>query len=199
MKKLILIMSLFLVAPAFAMDAMPPAKAPAAKVVPPAKVPPAKAPTGVVPDPTRPVGGPTAAEPKEAPAAPVAAEKASEVSWWKVLVSNAMELAFALLGLLLSGLVTVLMKKYGFESQSTRVNELLGKATAYAEQKAIKAAKLEEGKETPGAEKMQLAVEFAEKLAKDYKIKAKGKDWWEDNLESWLGVQSNDEKLKNGA
>jgi hypothetical protein len=107
-----------------------------------------------------------------------------------MLLSHAMELAFAILGLLLSGLVTVLMKKYGFEAQSAKVNELLSKAVGYAEQKALAASKLEEGKVTPGAEKMELAIQFAEKMAADYKLPKKGKDWWEDRLESWLGVKN---------
>lgn len=186
--KMILVISLLLVAPAFAADGAPPTKALAAKVAPAPTPADAKAVAAPVVAPT---GETKPAEPKALPAAPVVAEKASEVTWWKVLLANSMELAFTLLGLLLSGLVTVLMRKYGFEAQSAKANELLGKAIGYAEQKAVKAAKLEEGKKTSGAEKMELAVQFAEKLSKDYKLQKKGKDWWEDNLESWMGVKKN--------
>ena len=182
MRILILILSLVVVTPVFAADGGEPAtKAPTTEVA-PASAPVAPAGSGEV-------EGPKAATGEEAAKGEVSKEK--EVTWWKVLVSHLMELAFALLGLLLSGLVTVLMRKYGFEAQSAKINELLGKAVGYAEQKAAAAAKLEEGKKTSGAEKMELAVQFAERLAKDYKIKSKGKDWWEDRLESWLGVQKN--------
>ena len=195
---IMVLVSLLLVDPAFAADGEPTAVVPAkvaptkikvvkravpkkvAKVVVPTKVP--VAPVAVPEEPTK------AEEPKEVPVAPVAAVKTTEVTWWKVLVSHAMELAFALLGLMLTIFVRVLMKKYGFESEATRVNTLLSKAVGYAEQKAVAAAKLEEGKKTSGAEKMELAVQFAEKLAVDYKLPVKAKDWWEDRLEAWMGV-----------
>lgn len=176
-RSLILFLTLSLTIPTLvvAADAAPVIKVPVTKVV---ASPAASSP--VVPEKT-----------ELAVASPVAAEKTAEVSWWKVLLSHLMEVAFALLGLLLSGLVTVLMKKYGFESQSARINELLGKSVGYAEQKAVKASKLGEGTKTSGAEKMELAVQFAEKLAKDYKVKEKGKDWWEMKLESWMGEKKN--------
>jgi type IV secretory pathway VirB10-like protein len=119
-------------------------------------------------------------------AAPVASEK--EQSWWKYGLSELMKLGFLLLTLMATAFVRTLMKKYGFEEQSAKINDLLMRAVGYAEQKAIKASQLEEGKKTSGAEKMALAVEFAQGLAKEYSLPEKGQDWWEDRLESWLGV-----------
>jgi hypothetical protein len=106
-------------------------------------------------------------------------------------LAELMKLGFLILSLMAAALVRVLMRKYGFDEHSAKVNDILMRATGYAEQKALSASKLEEGKKTPGAEKMELAVQFAQKLAKDYKVKDKGSAWWEEKLESWLGVQKN--------
>lgn len=190
---LVAILSLsLLIAGSVSAQVVPDAAAPPAKVAPAAKVtvePAAK--VTVEPAAKAPAEEPKAEEPKEEPKA--AATVSGEVKWWEEGLSHLMKLGFLLLSLLASGLITVLMKKYGFEDQSAKVNELLGKAVGYAEQKAIKAAKLEEGKKTSGAEKMNLAVQFAQKMAGDYKLKEKGSDWWEDKLESWLGLNGTSE------
>jgi hypothetical protein len=190
MKRMILVLSLFVAAPAFAADAQPAAKvAPAAKVFVPASAPAAKAPVPATkaPDPA------TKAPEKPAEAAPAPVEKKDapdEVKWWEVLVQHAMELGFLILSLMATALVRVLGKKYGFAAHTDKVNDILMRAAGYAEQKAIKAAKLEEGKKTSGAEKMELAVQFAQRLAADYKVKDKGSVWWEEKLEAWLGVEN---------
>ena len=120
--------------------------------------------------------------------APAPQAEVQQVVWWKVLVQHAMELGFLILTLMATVFVRVLGKKYGFAAYTDQVNSVLEKATNYAEQKAVAAAKLEEGKVTSGAEKMKLAISFAQKLGEDYKIKNKGEEWWEDQLEAWLGV-----------
>jgi len=125
------------------------------------------------------------------PAAPVTdPPKAEEPTqeWWETGLAHLLKLVFLILGLMATALVRVLMKKYGFEEQSGKVNDLLTKAIGFAEQKALKASKLEEGKMTSSAEKMKMAIEFAQGLAKEYKLPEKGSEWWEDKLESWLGV-----------
>lgn len=111
-------------------------------------------------------------------------------SWWEAGLAELMKLVFVILGIMAMALVRVLMKKFGFEEQSAKVNDLLTKAIGYAEQKALKASKLEEGKKTSGAEKMELAVNFAKNMAKEYNLPDKGTDWWEDKLESWLGTKN---------
>ena len=174
------LLSLFVAAPAMAVDAgktdaKPAVTAPATKAPAPAT----KAP---------------AADPKaeaKAPAETVKTETPThEAKWWQVGLKHLLELVFAVLGLLATAFVTVLMRKYGFEDQSNKVNDILTKALGYAEQLSIKKAKLD-GKPTSGGEKMDLAIQFAQKLATDYKLKDKGKEWWEEKLESWLGVQKN--------
>ncbi len=187
MKTMILILSILL-APtvAFAADGAPAKKsAPAAKA--PAKAVPAPK---AVPVPAK-VADPETKAPVAAvkPVEPEKAAPTGKVVWWEVLVKHAMELGFLLLSLVIAAFVRVLGKKYGFMDHTDKVNDILQRAVGYAEQKAVKATKLEEGKQTSGAEKMQLAVQFAEKLAVDYKVKEKGTSWWEEKLESWLGVE----------
>lgn len=174
------LLSLLVAAPVFAadagkVDAKAAVTAPATKVV------------------TTPMTTP-AAEPKAAATAePKAAEPTAptyEAKWWQVGLKHLLELVFMVLGLLATAFVTVLMRKYGFEDQSNKVNDILTKALGYAEQLSIKKAKLD-GKPTSGGEKMDLAIKFAQKLAQDYKVADKGKEWWEEKLESWLGVQKN--------
>lgn len=130
-----------------------------------------------------PKGGTNGEVPPPAPQAEV-----QQVVWWEVLVKNAMELGFLILTLMVTAVVRVVGKKYGFSAYTDQVNSVLSKAASYAEQKSIAAAKLEDGKPSSGAEKMTLAVSFAKKMGKDYKIKSKGSDWWEHQLESWLGM-----------
>jgi hypothetical protein len=138
---------------------------------------------------TQPVAAPVAST--EAPKAAETPAPQLEAKWWQVLLKHLLELIFAVLGILATGFVTVLLKKYGFEVQTNQVNDILERARGYAEQLSIKKLKLD-GKPVPSAEKMGLAIQFAQKLAEEYKIKDKGKEWWEGKLESWMG-------MKNGA
>lgn len=140
---------------------------------------------------------PTTADPSTAqPVAGNANQPAKEVGVVKTGLKYLVEGLFALVLTLLSGLVTVLMRKWGLESQANRVNELLDHAVNFAKQKAIGAMKAE-GKLTPNAEKMKMAIEFAQKMAKDYKLKDKGASWWEERLESWIGKRKS-EREKEG-
>jgi len=106
----------------------------------------------------------------------------------QVVIKYLIDLALFLVLGLVSVLVKVLAKKYGFEAQAAMINDVLLKATGYAEQMAVKKLKLD-GKPTPSAEKMKLALDFANKLAVEYKLPQKAATWWEDKLEGWLGSQ----------
>jgi len=140
---------------------------------------------------------PTMADPSTAqPVAGNANQPTKEVGVVKTGLKYLVEGLFALVLTLLSGLVTVLMRKFGLESQSKRVNELLEHAVNFAKQKAIGAMKAE-GKLTPNAEKMKTAIEYAQKMARDFKLKDKGSAWWEDRLESWIGKRKS-EREKEG-
>jgi len=183
---LVLCALLFLVSPAWApawgADA---GVQPAAKVVTSGSVTPASAPAAA------PVAEPKTDEPTTAAAAPAVATPDPEagLSWWKMGLKHLMELVFLILGIMATALVRVMMKKYGFEEQSGKVNDVLMKAIGFAEQWAIKKAKMEGAAAPGGAQKMEMAVDFAKKLAVEYKLPDKGSDWWEHKLEGWLGIE----------
>jgi len=141
---------------------------------------------------SQPVVAPTGASTVVVPKAPEPTQL--EAKWWQLLLKHLLELVFVILGILATGFVTVLMKKYGFESQTAQVNDILERARGYAEQLSIKKFKLD-GKPVEPAQKMELAIQFAQKLAEEYKLGDKGKVWWEGKIESWMGMEK---KKKNG-
>jgi hypothetical protein len=116
------------------------------------------------------------------------AEPEGTAGYGKVAINHAIKLGFLLLSLLLTGFVTVLMKKFGFQAQTEKVNDVLDRAKGYAEQWALKKTKADAAAKPGGPAKMDEAVNFALNLAKEYKLPKKGKDWWEGQLESWLGM-----------
>jgi len=141
-----------------------------------------------------PVAAPVAVPaPAPAPVATASTTTTEEMPWWKVLIRYGLELVFAILGIMATAFVTVLMRKYGFEDYSAKVNDLLERGTGYAEQKSLNALKLN-GKPLGSAEKLALALEMIGEKAKEYKLPEKGKEWWEKKVEGWLGSG----KLANG-
>lgn len=181
-------------APLSAQETKPePTPTPAAKAEPKTATPAPVAKTATETEPASQPAGEEAAATK-ADETPAGDEKPAETKseptqeWWETGLAHLLKLVFLILGLMATALVRVLMKKYGFEEQSGKVNDLLTKAIGFAEQKALKASKLEDGKMTSGAEKMKMAIEFAQGMAKEYKLPEKGSEWWEAKLESWLGV-----------
>ena len=119
---------------------------------------------------------------------PVAATPVVEMPWWKVLIREGLELIFAILGIMATAFVTVLMRKYGFDDYSAKVNDALTRAIGYAEQKSAVALKLNK-KPLEGAEKLSLALDFIAEKAKEYKLPDKGREWWTKKVEGWLGTQ----------
>lgn len=119
--------------------------------------------------------------------APAVINVIAEPPWWKLLLRHGLELIFAIVGLLAAGFISVLLKKYGFSSYNEKVEDVLDKAIGFAEQKALKLAKLD-GTIPSGTNKMEMAVNFAVAMAKEYKLPEKSRDWWEDRVEAWLGV-----------
>lgn len=106
-------------------------------------------------------------------------------------IQYAMKLGFFVVSLLLAVFIRVLMKKFGFEDQANKVDDVLKRAAGFAEQWALKKAKVDGEAKPGGPEKMKEAICFAVKLAQEYKLPKKGEDWWEEKLESWLGVGNN--------
>lgn len=105
-------------------------------------------------------------------------------------IQYAMKLGFFVVSLLLAAFIRVLMKKFGFEEQTAKVNDVLERAAGYAEQWALKKAKVEGAAKPGGPEKMKEAITFAVSLAKEYKLPDKAEGWWEGKLEAWLGVKN---------
>lgn len=131
-----------------------------------------------------------AGEAKKNDEKPTATEKEEGMGYGAVAINHAIKLGFTLLSLLLSGLVIVLLRKFGFEAQTSKVNEVLKKAKGFAEQWAIKKAKVDGEAKPGGPAKMDKAAIFAIDLAKEYKLPNKAKEWWMDQLESWLGIEN---------
>jgi opacity protein-like surface antigen len=180
------VLALLLAAPAFGQPAPEPkAKAPATKVEPATKAP-ASAPVAKVE---------TKGEEKKTKAESVAAggeTKPDEegMGYGGVAIHYAMKLGFLVVSVLLTVFIRVLMKKYGFEAQTAQVDDVLKRAKGYAEQWALKKAKVDKEAKPGGPDKMKEAVCFAIKLAQEYKLPKKGEDWWEEKLEAWLGVEN---------
>lgn len=199
MKRLIVtsILALFIAGPAFGQPTPEPeTKAPVTKVEtktdPATKVlePTKDEPEVKVAGELKVVGEVPKAEEKPA-AAPVEPQTEPEgMSYGAVAIKYAMQLGFLLLSLLLSGFVTVLLKKFGFQAQNEKIQDILTKAAAFAEQWSMKKAKLDGAIKPGGPEKMEQAISIALAMAKEYKLPEKGKDWWEERLESWLGVKN---------
>jgi hypothetical protein len=115
--------------------------------------------------------------------------------WWKVLLSNLLQLVFSILGVMASILVTVLLKKYGFAAYTDKLNTVLDRCTSYAEQMALQALKLN-GVPMGSAAKLELALQFAMERAKELGLPEKGKEWWTKRVESWLGIKSIDVNME---
>lgn len=126
------------------------------------------------------------AEPTPAPV-PTPAPAPAVQKWWQEGLSELVKVLGSILIILIGTLVTVLAKKYGFESYQAILDDVLHRSVNYVEQ--ITVNKLGEGQEkTPGAKKMEMAIEIAKKLAANTKLKDKGTEWWQTQLESWLGA-----------
>ena len=110
------------------------------------------------------------------------------MSLGSTIASEAVKLVFGLVGILLAILITVLGKKYKFEAEAAKVNEILKFGSGYAEQLSLKKLKLD-GKPNEAGQKMKDALGMALKLAESYGLKEKGEAYWESLLEGWLGVQ----------
>lgn len=188
-----LIVALFatlLVAMPTVISAAPDSGAPATKVAAPAAPAPAAAPAAAPKD--VPASQPTAAAPTvtdDKPAAEAAPAPAPEQQgWWQVLLAELLKLFLVIFVPVLSTLIVSLLKRWKINVEFEQVNSIATKAAGWAEQKALSA--LKEGKEkTSGAEKMKLALDFANGLANQYKLSAKATEKLQDLIESALGQE----------
>jgi hypothetical protein len=170
--------------------------APAAKVATPTTPAPAPAAPAAATDPAK----PAAAAADEKPAATGDEKPAAEVKepekqvWWQVLLAELLKLFLVIFVPVLSTLIVTLLRRWKINVEFEQVNSIATKAAGWAEQKALSA--LKEGKEkTAGADKMKLALDFANGLANQYKLSAKATEKLQDLIESSLGQ----EKVKAAA
>lgn len=116
------------------------------------------------------------------------AKEESSLSWGRVFLKYILDLVFAVLGIVATGFVTVLLRKYKFDSFTAKVNDLLERAVGFAEQKSVQALKLT-GKPLEGAVKLDFALEFVKNLSIEYGLEGRSKDWWIEKIEGWIGAK----------
>lgn len=189
MRKLVFVVSILLVAPAFAQSKpVAPAPAPAAKVpakaaVAPKAQPETKAPVKV-------------SEPKEAKKEAPKAE-AKKQTWWQALIYDVVfNLLVPIFIPVLMALLYSLLRKWKVNIELNELNRYAGMATVYAERKAAKWL-VENGEKSSGVQKEQWAWELIETLD----AKLKGKKWVRDKLTGMIlaGIPDAEEKVANSA
>lgn len=198
---LIALVAAILVAAPLTLSAAPDGGAPAAKVAPATKAAPATAdPAPAAPKEGEPAAPAAAATGDTKPAAddkPAAEVKAAEPEkqvWWQVLLAELLKLFLVIFVPVLSTVIVSLLRRWKINVEFDQVNSIATKAAGWAEQKAL--AALKEGNEkTGGAEKMKMALDFANGLANQYKLSAKATEKLQDLIESALGQ----EKVKAAA
>lgn len=100
------------------------------------------------------------------------AKAAPQQAWWQALLVFVIEFALAVGVPVIVILITLLLRRWGINVEQDQVKNIAEQAADFAEKKA-KAALKADGKKTPGAEKMLLALNFAKDLADQYKLSEK--------------------------
>ncbi len=119
--------------------------------------------------------------------------------WWQVLLAELLKL-FALIAVpVLSTVVVSLLKRWKINVEFEQVNKIATAAAGWAEQKALSALK-EDKKKTSGGDKMKMALDFANGMAKQYKLPSKATTKLQELIESSLGQEKVKAKANgNGA
>jgi hypothetical protein len=130
------------------------------------------------------------ADASPAPSAPSSPQqtpaKPDAQTWWQVLLMFLIKASLAIAGPVLSVLVVTLLRRWKINLEYDQVNKLVSAAAGFAEQKSAIALK-EGAQKTSGAEKLKLALDFADSLAKQYKLSAKATSKLTELIESHLG------------
>jgi len=106
---------------------------------------------------------------------PAAPAQAAGQQWWQTLLVTVIEVALAIFIPVLGVLVYSLLNRWGISVEKEQVDKIATQAMQFADQKA-KVLLKHEGKRTPGAEKAKIALDFAKKLADEYKLTEKARD-----------------------
>jgi len=174
----------------FAADggAAPVAAAPTAPAAAPAAVP-APAPTSQPAKAAAPAEAAAPVAPAPEPAAPLGQ------SWWMVLLAELLKAFTAIFVPVISFFVVTLLRRWKIKLEHEQVEKIAVSAAGWAEQKALVALK-DGGKQTAGGEKMKMALDFANGLASQYKLKSKATTQLEALIESGLGAKKLDAEKK---
>lgn len=131
-------------------------------------------------------------------AVPAFAAEAVQQQWWQALIANLLEVIIAIFVPVLSTLFVVLARRWKINLEFDQVNSIAVKAAGWAEQKAASA--LKEGKpQTPSAEKLQWALDFAKEMTDKYKLPTKATEKLQDLIEAGLGEKKVAEPVKTEA
>jgi len=114
-------------------------------------------------------------------------------AWWQTLLYTVIQLALAIFIPVLGVLVWSLLNRWGIKIEKEQVDKIAEQAADWAEHKA-KVALKEDGKKTPGAEKMRLALDFAQQMANKYKLQEQAKDKLSKLIESAVAKKEQTEK-----
>jgi len=118
-------------------------------------------------------------------------------SWWQVLVAEITKITVAIFTPVLGMLIMFLLRRIGFKIQLEKAQSIASMAVGYGEQLALKT--LKEGcKKTPGAKKMKIAVDFANALASQYKLKKMATERMQSLIEAKLGEKKVEPALVKG-
>jgi uncharacterized membrane protein len=121
------------------------------------------------------------------PAVALAADEVQQV-WWQVLVGELLKVFVLIAVPVLSTLVAVLLRRWGVKIETEQVEKLASAAAGWAEQKALEA--LKDGKpKTSGADKMKLAIDFANGAVEQYGLKKKAIGKLQELIEAQLGKE----------
>lgn len=113
--------------------------------------------------------------------------------WWGVLLAFLIKAFVAIAVPVLTATIVALANRWKLKLEHDKVQTIAAAAVGFAEQKALNA--LKDGKDkTPGAEKLKLALDFANGLAEQYKLKQKAADKLSDLIEAALGKHN----MENG-
>lgn len=123
-----------------------------------------------------------------APLSAVAQQAAeTQQDWWQSLLVLALQTAAAILTPVIGVLITLLLRRWGIQVQQKQVDAIVTQAVGFAEQKA-KVALKDGAPKTPGAQKLQVALDIAQALMTQFKVKEMAKDKLVALIEAKLGL-----------
>lgn len=121
------------------------------------------------------------------PALALAADEVQQ-QWWQTMLAELLKVFVLIAVPVLSTLVGVLLRRWGVKVQTEQIEKLASAAAGWAEQKALEA--LKDGKpKTSGADKMKLAIDFANGAVEQYGLKKKAIGKLQELIEAQLGKE----------